>query len=145
MSYALRGFVTLLGRVLIVAIFLASSVMSDIQHFNDMTQMVRKAGLPSPQLLLGGAIALKILGGLSVLFGFKARFGALLLLIFLVAASYFFHNFWTLQGAQRQDQMIHFMKNVSMMGTMLFLIANGAGPWSIDGRRRLVPVNPTPA
>jgi uncharacterized membrane protein YphA (DoxX/SURF4 family) len=31
-------------------------------------------------------------------------------------------------------EMIHFMKNVALMGTMVFIMANGPGPWSLDAR-----------
>ena len=64
--------------------------------------------------------------------GYKARIGVLLLLTFLVLASYYFHPFWKLEGQAQQEQMIQFMKNLSMMGAMLFLMANGPGPMSVD-------------
>jgi putative oxidoreductase len=64
--------------------------------------------------------------------GYKARVGAALLLTFLVLASYYFHPFWRLEGQAQQEQMIHFMKNLSMMGAMLFVVANGSGPMSLD-------------
>ena len=61
---------------------------------------------------------------------------AALLLVFLVAATYFFHDFWTFDDpAERQQQTIQFMKNASLVGAMLFIMANGAGAWSLDGRR----------
>jgi putative oxidoreductase len=46
------------------------------------------------------------------------------------------HNFWAYQGAQQQDQMGHFLKNVGIMGGLLVLTANGAGKLSVDGSRR---------
>jgi putative oxidoreductase len=56
--------------------------------------------------------------------------------VFLALATYFFHDFWTFEDAQaRQNQMIQFMKNLSLMGGMLFIITNGAGRISIDGKR----------
>jgi putative oxidoreductase len=68
----------------------------------------------------------------SVILGYQARIGALLLLVFLVLATYFFHNFWALEGKEAEAQMIQFMKNLSMAGAMVFLIANGSGAWSLD-------------
>ncbi|MCA9005665.1 MAG: DoxX family protein, partial [Planctomycetaceae bacterium] len=74
-----------------------------------------------------------IAGSLSLIAGFKARFGAGLLFIFLVLATYYFHDFWTIEDAQaKQGQMIHFMKNLALMGSMLFVMANGAGKMSLD-------------
>src|SRR4029079_552757 len=83
------------------------------------------------EFMLVGAIAFLIVGSLSVLLGFKARLGAALLLTFLVLATYYFHPFWKLEGQAQQEQMIQFMKNLSMMGAMLFVMANGSGPMSL--------------
>ena len=74
----------------------------------------------------------KAAGGLSVLTGFKARWGALALVLFLVPVTAIFHNFWTLQGMEQQMQMIHFMKNLAIMGGLLSIVARGAGLASVD-------------
>jgi putative oxidoreductase len=84
--------------------------------------------------MLVGAIAFSILGSLSIVVGYKARIGAAMLLVFLVLATYFFHAFWKLEGQAQQEQMINFMKNLSIAGAMLFIIANGSGPLSLDSR-----------
>jgi putative oxidoreductase len=134
---ALRGFVSLLGRVLLAAIFLASAAMNHIPNFNGIVQVMTKEGVPMPMAAHGLAIAFMLVGGISLVLGFFARFGAMLLLIFLALAAFYFHDFWTLEGAAAQEQQIHFMKNVAMMGAMLIVIANGPGAWSIDGRSRM--------
>ena len=86
--------------------------------------------------MLGGAILFLIAGSLSIAAGFKARIGATLLLVFLLLATYFFHDFWTQEDpVAKQDQMIQFLKNTSMMGAMLLIIAHGPGLMSIDGRK----------
>src|SRR5206468_5676292 len=87
---------------------------------------------PAPQFLLVGAIVFLIVGSVSVIVGYKARIGAALLLTFLVLSTYYFHAFWNLEGKAQQEQMIQFMKNLSMMGAMLFIVANGSGPMSLD-------------
>lgn len=138
--YAVRGFLSVLARLMIAAIFLTSAVAGKIMDFNGTVEMMAAQGVPSPKILLGGAIAFLILGGLSLVLGFWGRFGALLLLVFLAAATYYFHDFWKLPpdtdpGAQRIE-VINFFKNVALMGTMLFVIANGTGPWSLDNRSR---------
>ena len=93
---------------------------------------MEKVGVPAPQLMLSGAISFLIVGSLSVALGFKARWGASLLLVFLVLATYYFHAFWLLEGPEQQAQMIQFMKNLSLVGAMLMVIANGSGPMSLD-------------
>ncbi len=133
----IQGVVTVLGRVLLSAIFLLAAVGGDIPNFNNTVQMMTGAGIPAPQLMLVGAIVFLIAGGLSVILGYKARIGAALLLVFLVLATYYFHHFWNIDDAQaKQQQMIEFLKNLSMMGAMLLIIANGSGPLSLDNRIR---------
>ena len=132
MSEAIRGPLTILGRLLLCAIFLLAAVGNKIPHFSDVAKVMGSVGVPAPQLLLAGAIVFLLAGSLSVIAGYKARIGAVLLLTFLVLASYYFHPFWKLEGQAQQEQMIQFMKNLSMMGAMLFIVANGSGPMSLD-------------
>jgi putative oxidoreductase len=132
MSQALRGPLTVVGRLLLCTIFFMAAVGNKIPHFSDVAKVMESVGIPAPQLMLVGAIVFLVVGSLSVIVGYKARIGAALLLIFLVLASYYFHPFWKLEGQAQQEQMIQFMKNLSMMGAMLFIVANGSGPMSVD-------------
>src|SRR5712692_9714494 len=134
MFQAFRGPITVLGRVLLCTIFLLAAVGNKIPHFSDVTKIMESVGVPAPQFLLAGAIVFLLVGSVSVILGYKARIGAALLLTFLVLATYYFHPFWKLEGQAQQEQMAHFMKNLSMMGAMLFVIANGSGPMSVDSR-----------
>ena len=135
MLHSIRGILAVLGRLAIVTIFLMSAVGNKIPHFNDVVGFMRTNNVPYPEFLLPGAIVFLIAGSLSILVGYKARIGAVLLLVFLVMATYYFHNFWDkTDPAQQQEQMIQFMKNLSMMGTMLFIMAVGAGPFSLDAK-----------
>jgi len=93
-------------------------------------------GIPAHKYLLCGAIVFLILGGLSVAAGLKARLGACMLLLFLIGATYYFHDFWNAEADQQPAEMIQFLKNLALGGTMLFIIANGAGPGSLDYRKK---------
>lgn len=136
MNATLRGIVTVAGRVMLCTIFFMAAVGNKIPHFSGVAQVMGQVGIPAPELMLVGAIVFLIAGSVSVVLGYHARLGASLLLIFLILATYFFHNFWTLSDPKAVEaQMIQFMKNLSMMGAMLFIIANGAGPFSLDNRR----------
>ncbi|MFN3152790.1 DoxX family protein [Bremerella sp.] len=132
MNPIVQGLLTVVGRLFIVTIFLMSALGNKIPQFSGVAQYMASEGVPAPQVMLAGAIVFLIVGGLSILLGFYARVGAVLLFTFLVLATYFFHDFWTFEGEAVQGQMIHFMKNLSMMGTMLFIMAVGSGPWSLD-------------
>ena len=132
MFESFRGPLTLLGRLLLGTIFFMAAVGNKIPHFSDVAKVMESVGVPAPQLMLAGAVVFLLVGSLSVIAGYKARIGAVLLLTFLVLASYYFHPFWKLDGQAQQEQMIQFMKNLSMMGAMLFIVANGSGPMSLD-------------
>jgi uncharacterized membrane protein YphA (DoxX/SURF4 family) len=82
-----------------------------------------------------------LVGSVSLIVGYHARFGALLLFIFLGMAIYWFHNFWTLEGKAAEAQMIHAMKNLAMMGAMLFVMANVARHLKIDPEAALRSAN----
>jgi putative oxidoreductase len=137
LATGVQGLVTLLGRLMLVSIFLVSAVGNHVPQFKATVDYMASEGVPQPRLALFGAIALLLLGSLSVIPGAWTRIGAAFLLVFLVAATYFFHDFWTLsdpaQNAQRQAQLIHFMKNIAVGGGLLMLIGFGPGPWSVDG------------
>ncbi|QDU59687.1 DoxX [Planctomycetes bacterium Pan216] len=160
MQSFVQGIATVGARVMIATIFFMSAVGNKIPNFSKVAEVMGGQGVPAPRLLLVGAIAFLVLGSLSIIVGFKARLGAALLLVFLVLATYFFHDFWTwpqdamwvlssnpdVKMPVAQVEMIGFMKNLSLMGTMLFLIANGAGPMSVDAmlaRKRVLGSTPS--
>ena len=132
----LFGVFALLGRLMLAAIFLMAAVGQSIPKFSDTAASMEAEGVPAPKIMLGGAILVLIAGSLSIAAGFKARIGATLLLVFLLLATYFFHDFWTQEDpVAKQEYMIQFLKNTSMMGAMLLIIAHGPGLMSIDGRK----------
>ena len=122
------------GRVLYSLIFL----MTILGHFSQgYIGYAAQAGVPAAALLvpLSGVIA--IAGGLSVALGYQAKLGAWLLVLFLVPVTLAMHNFWTVTDPMmRGMQMALFMKNVSMLGAALLIAYFGAGPVSLDARRR---------
>lgn len=135
MPSSLQGVLSAAARVLIGLIFLMSAVGNKIPNFESIAGYMASEGVPAAKVLLAGAIAFLVVGSLSVMAGAWTRVGAAMLLVFLAAATYYFHDFWTFEGQERQMQTIQFMKNLSLMGAMLFLIANGPGAWSVDSRR----------
>ena len=137
MPRTLQGILAVLGRVLLCTIFFTAAVGNKIPNFQAVAGYMAKEGVPAPQVMLAGAIVFLIVGSISIVLGYKARIGAFLLLVFLVLATYFFHDFWTFSDPQaRQEQMIQFMKNLGLMGAMLIVIANGTGPLAWTGGRR---------
>ncbi len=120
----------LTGRILITALFLKSGV-EKIVAFGAIAGMMAKMGMPLPEVMVAGAIVFELGGGLMVLLGWYARWGALLLAIFTVLATLMFHNFWAVDAAQYQGQLIHFLKNLSILGALAYVMAVGSGPYSL--------------
>ena len=134
LATAVQGFIAVIARLLLAAIFVVSAVANKIPQFQATAEYMAREGVPNPKFALFGAIGLLLIGGLSVVLGAWTRIGATCLLIFLGAATYYFHDFWTIADpVQRQLQTIQFLKNLAVGGGLLALIAFGGGPWSIDG------------
>jgi putative oxidoreductase len=129
------GIGSVLGRIMLVTIFLTSALGNKIPNFSGVARYMASEGVPLPELMLAGAILFMVAGSLSIVLGWRARTGAGLLLVFLVLATFFFHDFWTFEGQERQMQMIQFMKNLGLMGAMVFIVANGPGALSLGGRK----------
>lgn len=128
----MHAILSFVGRLMITAIFLMSAVGNKIPQFKNVATYMAAEGVPFPEVMLAGAIVFLIAGSLSVIAGYRTRIGAALLLVFLILATYFFHDFWNFEGQEQQMQIIEFTKNLSLMGTMVFLIANGPGGLSVD-------------
>lgn len=95
-------------------------------------QAILDRTLPLAPTLLVAATIVELGGALLVLLGIQVRLGALMLCLFLIPTTYFFHNFWDLQGSAQQLQVIMFLKNLSIFGGGLVLVAFGSGQKKIQ-------------
>jgi putative oxidoreductase len=125
-----------IGRIVLVIIFLFSG-LGKLIDISGTAAFIASKGLPLPQV---GAVAAgvgELVFGLAIAVGWQTRLAAAGLILFTAAAAFFFHDFWNVpEGAEREDQMTHFMKNLSMIGGLIVLAAAGAGRFSVDGRER---------
>lgn len=117
----------LIGRILLAAMFLLAGIQK-VSGYEGTQGYMEAMGVPGA--LLPAVIALEIGGALAIIAGFFTRWVAAALAGFTLAAAFLFHY----QPAD-QMQMILFLKNVSIAGAFLILVARGAGPWSLDARR----------
>lgn len=120
---------SLLARLLMSAIFILSGV-GKIAAPTATMGYIAAMGLPFPAIALGGAIAVEVIGGLLLVFGFQTRLVALALAAFSVVTGLVFHG-----AVADQNQMIHLLKNLAMAGGLLQIAAFGAGNWSMDALR----------
>ena len=127
----LNNLLSLAARVLLSALFLMSGI-NKILNPADTQQYMASYGMPLTGLFLMGAIALELAGGLFVLLGYKARWGAIALIIFLIPATLIFHT-----NFADQMQTIQFMKNLAILGGLLMIVQNGSGDIAIKRDRAL--------
>jgi uncharacterized membrane protein YphA (DoxX/SURF4 family) len=136
-----------LGRVLFAVLFIVSGAFKllDIAATTQMTerivfpaalasyvsQLESMTGMPMAQMLAIAAGTIELLCGLMIALNFGARFAAIVLILFVAAATFYFHDFWNQTGADARNNMIHALKNLSIIGA-LFIVA---------GTVRLVPVS----
>ncbi len=121
--------IVLLGRILYSMIF----ILSGLGHFSHgAIDYAASEGVPMASFLvpLSGVIALA--GALSLILGFKAKYGAWLLVIFLVPVTFMMHKFWLAQDPMIMSfQQAMFAKNISMLGAALIITYFGSGPLSL--------------
>jgi putative oxidoreductase len=126
-SGAVAGTIEVAGRVLLAALFLLAG-LSKLGAYSATAAYMASAGIPG--VLLPAVIGTELLGALAIILGWKTRVVATLLAGFSLLTALTFHN-----NFGDQTQMIMFLKNVSVTGGFLLLIGNGAGRYSLDGRR----------
>lgn len=126
-TIALRSATELAGRILLSSLFVLSG-FGKAGAYTATAGYMASVGVPGALLPL--VIATELLGGLAIAFGWKTRIVAFLLAGFSVLSALLFHN-----NFGDQIQMIMFLKNISIAGGFLLLVANGAGALSLDARR----------
>ncbi len=125
-----------IGRIVLVIIFIFSG-LGKLVDISGTAAYIARNGLPFPELLAIGAGIGELAGGIAIAVGWQTRLAAAGLILFTAVAAFFFHDFWNLPaGAERANQMIHAMKNLSMIGGLIVLAVAGAGRFSFDGRER---------
>jgi len=122
----------LVGRILLALIFITSG-FTKIAGFDGIVGAIASKGLPLPQVGAIIAILCELGGGILLAIGYKARWAALAIAIFTLAAGILFHNYWALtDAAQVAANKINFWKNISITGGMLMVFALGPGRYSVD-------------
>ncbi|OKH25643.1 DoxX family protein [Hydrococcus rivularis NIES-593] len=125
----MQKFIPLIARTFLAIIFVHSGFGKAFFDFASTQQQMAEAGIPIPFVVLIFTIAFQIVGGISLILGYKAKIGAILLIIFLVPATLVFHN-----PIADPTQTIDFMKNLAILGGLLMVVSFGSGPLSLDGR-----------
>jgi putative oxidoreductase len=134
MSDSSSSFTPLAGRILMSVLFLISGFFK-IGGYSQMVAYSSSKGLPMAGVAIACAAVIELAGGLAIIAGFQTKIAAWLLFLYLIPVTFLFHNFWAMQGVEQQQNMIDFLKNVSIMGGLVILATYGAGPYSVDHSR----------
>jgi putative oxidoreductase len=92
------------------------------------TQLEGMTGMPMAQMLAIAAAVIELVCGLMIALNFGARFFAIVLIIFVIAATFYYHDFWNQTGAEQKNNMIHALKNLSLIGALFIIAGVGRGP-----------------
>ena len=134
MFASLQNPLAFVGRILLAALFLPAGI-DKLTGFAGTVGYISSVGMPLPTVAAALALAVELLGGLALVFGFGTRIAALVLAFFTLVASFYFHAYWAVPADQQMVMQLLFFKNVAVVGGLLVLAAFGAGGWSVDGQR----------
>ena len=130
MENTLNRYGPLGGRLLMAFIFIFAGY-GKLTGFDGTAGYIASKGMPFPELAALAAIVIELGGGLMLALGWNARWAAGMLVVFTAMTALIFHNFWAAAPDQAQNQMIHFMKNLSIMGGLLYVVVHDSGPVSL--------------
>jgi putative oxidoreductase len=125
----------LAGRLLLAALYLPAGI-GKLSGFAGTAGYIASVGLPLPQVAAAIAVVVEIVGAAALIAGYGTRLAAIVLAVFTLVASFFFHAYWAAPADQQLIPQLLFFKNIAVVGGLLTLAAWGAGAWSVDGRRK---------
>lgn len=123
----------LLGRILLATVFLVACI-NRLMGIAAATAYFTKLGFPMPDVMVWLACLVEFVGGVLLILGWHTRRAAWLLILFVAIATAMAHRFWQFDGAQYANQMNHFLKNLAIIGGLLYITAVGPGAVSVDER-----------
>lgn len=127
-----RDVSALVARALLAILFILSG-FGKIPGFEGTVGYIASKGMPLPTLMAAGAIAVELGAGLLLLVGYKARWAAMAIFLFMIPTTVIFHNFWSAPPDKAMMEQIGFLKNVSIMGGLLMVWAFGPGRLALGG------------
>ena len=127
---SLQSAASAVGRVLLAHIFIISG-LSKVTNPAGTIGYIQSVGAPLPEVAYAIAVFVEVVLGIALLVGFKVRLAAAGIALFTVAAAFLFHT-----NFADQMQQIMFLKNLTIAGGLLMVVAFGAGAYSLDNRRR---------
>jgi putative oxidoreductase len=97
-----------------------------------LAQLESMTGMTTPQMLAIGIGGFEVIAGLMIALNFLARFFAILLIIFVLVATFYFHDFWNQAPPDNAKTLIEALKNLSLVGALFIIAGYGKGPRSLE-------------
>ncbi len=119
------------GRALMSAVFLVAGVRK-IMIWGPQVAYFTKLGFPEPGFFTVVAVVIELGAGLALLVGWRTKWAAWLLALFVLVATFMAHRFWEFDAAQAANQMNHFLKNMAIIGGLAFVASFGPGRIAVD-------------
>lgn len=125
----------LIGRLLMAALFLTAGIPKAMQGYGGgFAGYLGTLGIPHPEIVGVIAVAIEVLVPIALILGVLPRVSALLLIAFVIAATALAHRFWEFPPEAQQAQLTSFLKNIAILGGLLFYYVSGPGAWALAGR-----------
>jgi putative oxidoreductase len=125
--------VILVARILLMVLFVMFG-WAKLTGFAGTVAYMTSSGAPLPEISAVIAVVMELVVGIALLVGFFTRPLALLLALYTLGTAIIGHHYWNMTGAVQYDNMIHFYKNISIIGALMLLTVTGAGKYSVDRR-----------
>jgi putative oxidoreductase len=123
----------LVGRILFALLFIVSGIRAATSYAGSASYLAG-LGFPAPEAMNLIAIVVEIGGGISLIIGWQTRWAAWLLVAFVAVATGMAHRFWEFDAQQYGNQLNHMLKNLAVIGGLLYLSVLGPGRYSLEGR-----------
>ena len=123
---------TKLFGVAATADFIAAKVAIPALLAPYTSQLETVTGMPMPQLLALSVGSFEIIAGLMIALNFGARFFAILLILFVLVVTFYFHDFWNQAAPDNAKTLIDALKNLSIIGALFIIAGYGRGPRSSE-------------
>ena len=140
-SERIRDEAILIARILLAVLFLVFGWVK-LTDYSGTVAYMTQSGAPLPSVAALVAMVIEFFGAIALILGVWTRPLAVLLALFTLATAILAHHFWTMEGAERYANSIHFYKNLSIIGGFLLLYVTGAGKYSVDARLGLTDASP---
>ncbi|MGV8920697.1 MAG: DoxX family protein [Pseudomonas sp.] len=128
-----RDIIILIARILLMILFVTSG-WAKLTNFSATVGYLGSIGAPAPMIATAVAVLMEFFVGIALVVGFFTRPLAMLMALFVLGTALIGHHFWTMPDADKAANMLHFYKNISIMGGLFLLSVTGAGRYSVDRR-----------